>query len=90
MLFQFIPYYGGGSGNLQSVLWWLNNWGLQDLWLPFILIFTLVFAILQKIKLFNYKVKKPDGTDGEEVGSKKMNGIGHGVTGALNILLYSF
>jgi len=35
---------------LQSGLMALQNWGLSDVILPFILVFTVVFAIMQKVK----------------------------------------
>jgi hypothetical protein len=41
--------YGGGGG-LQGILNNLQYWGLTDVLLPFILIFTIVFAIMQKVK----------------------------------------
>ena len=54
MLFQY-PYYGGRG------LWrTLVDWGFLDLILPFILIFVLVFGILQKIGLFTTEQKQPD------------------------------
>lgn len=47
MLFQYYQYYGG-SGILQSVLQSLNNWGFVDAFLPFLLIFTLLFIVLKQ------------------------------------------
>ncbi len=76
----YTPYFSG-AGNLQSVLVVLNNWGLQDLWIPFILIFALIFAILQKIKIFSKKYQPPAPAGGGaappayDVGDKKINGI---------------
>ena len=71
-----ISYYGSGGGNIQSVLFWLNNWGLQDLWIPFILLFALIFAILQKIKIFSKTVPAPGATPPTRtVGDGKLNGI---------------
>lgn len=81
MLFQFTQYYGGGAGNFQTALYWLNNWGLQDLWIPFILIFGLLFGILQKIAIFHSATKKikTKNEKGEMVEipapDKKINGI---------------
>lgn len=76
----YLPPFGG-AGNLQSVLVLLNNWGLQDLWIPFILIFALIFAILQKIKIFSKTLPAvpaqgtTPGTPERVVGDKKINGI---------------
>ncbi|MFP4522923.1 MAG: hypothetical protein ACOCQQ_01650 [Candidatus Nanoarchaeia archaeon] len=42
-----MAYYGGFGGLIQS----LNNWGIFDVILPFILIFTIVFAVLEKTKI---------------------------------------
>ncbi len=54
MLFQFYPYAGRG-------LWQtLVDWGFIDALLPFILIFVLLFAILQKIGLFKDDKGQPD------------------------------
>lgn len=39
----------------QDLMIYLDNIGVADVLLPFILIFTVVFAILQKIKLFGDK-----------------------------------
>ena len=38
--------------NLQQFIQRLENWGLIDVMLPFLLAFTLVFAILEKAKVF--------------------------------------
>jgi hypothetical protein len=37
--------------NLQDVIYALESYGLTDVLLPFILVFTLVFAIMQKVQL---------------------------------------
>jgi len=50
-------YYGGFSGLIYS----LQQWGVMDVILPFILIFTIVFATLEKIKIFTDKTSDPDG-----------------------------
>jgi len=76
MIFQLQVY---GGGNIQSVLAMLNNWGLQDLWIPFILIFALIFAILQKVKIFKKDVPAsgtpPNVIAAHQIGDKKINGI---------------
>ncbi len=41
----------------QYVFQTLSNWGLFDVILPFILIFTIVFAVLQKTKILGEKSK---------------------------------
>ena len=55
-------YYGSGSygGGLSSVIYNLQYWGLSDVFLPFLLIFTLVFAILQKVNIFGRKDESAD------------------------------
>ncbi len=56
-------YSGAGTGLFQV----LYQWGVLDAILPFLLIFIIVFAVLQKIMLF----KDDAGTKGD----KKINGI---------------
>jgi len=46
----------------SNFVYWLDYWGVRDIILPFILIFTIFFAVLQKIHLF--------GADGKD---KKYN-----------------
>ena len=46
MLFQ---YYGGG---LSDVFAYLEQWGIRDVILPFILIFTILFAVIERVKVF--------------------------------------
>lgn len=60
MLFQFYGGYrsGYGGGMFSNFIYWLEYWGVRDIILPFILIFTIFFAVLQKIHLFGQKDKK--------------------------------
>ncbi len=44
--------------SIQNVVYLLESWGLTDAILPFILIFTVIFAILQKAKIFGAESKK--------------------------------
>jgi hypothetical protein len=46
MLFQ----YGGGM--FQDTFYYLQQMGISDVIIPFILIFTILYAVLQKINLF--------------------------------------
>lgn len=62
MLFQ-VPYYPRTGGGVWRTL---ADWGFVDALLPFMLIFILVFAILQRIKLF---------TDDAENADRRINGI---------------
>ena len=59
VLFQF---YGGtrgyGGGAFSNFMYWLEFWGVRDIILPFILIFTLFFAVLQKIQIFGTGSRK--------------------------------
>jgi hypothetical protein len=64
MVFQFYGGYRGGYGGgiFSDLVYWLEYWGVRDVILPFILIFTIFFALLQRIEMF--------GGDGK---SKKYN-----------------
>lgn len=53
MIFQL---YAGGS--LQDSIRWLQYWGVTDVLLPFLLIYVVVFAILQKVQIFGEKSKR--------------------------------
>ena len=51
MAYPYYPATGyGGGGGLSNVFYMFQYWGLTDVILPFILIFTVVFAIMQKVK----------------------------------------
>jgi len=52
MLFQ----YGGGM--FQDTFYYLQQWGVLDVLVPFVLIFTILFAVLQKIKIFGEEAKR--------------------------------
>jgi hypothetical protein len=63
VLFQFFGGTSGwssgwGGGYFSDFIYWLDYWGVRDIILPFILIFTIFFAVLQKIKLFGVDSKK--------------------------------
>jgi hypothetical protein len=65
MLFQ----YGGGI--FQDTFYYLQQWGILDVLIPFMLIFTIVYAVLQKINIF----AKKDAT-GKDIGAgKRFNAI---------------
>jgi hypothetical protein len=66
MLFQFPLTQPGGQ--IQNVMFLLQQWGLLDAFLPFLLLFSLIFAMLQKLAIFSKKV----GT--AFVPDKKLNG----------------
>lgn len=53
------------QANLRTAFTELQNWGFSDAILPFLLFFAILFAILQKIKLFK------DGDDAD----RKLNAI---------------
>ncbi len=44
--------------NLVDILSTLEQWGLYDVLLPFLLVFILVFAILERIQLFGAQTRK--------------------------------
>ena len=50
MAYPYATGYGSGGGYFHNVLYRLEVWGLSDVILPFILVFTIVFAIMQKVK----------------------------------------
>ncbi len=58
VLFQFYGGYRGWGGYFGDFIYWLDYWGVRDIILPFILIFTIFFAVLQKIRLFGADSKK--------------------------------
>ncbi len=58
MLFQFYGGYRGWGGYFSNFVYWLDYWGVRDIILPFVLIFTIFFAVLQRIHLFGQKDKK--------------------------------
>lgn len=60
VLFQFYGGYRGGYGGgvFSNFMYWLEYWGVRDIILPFILIFTIFFAVLQRIKLFGKESKR--------------------------------
>jgi hypothetical protein len=47
---MFQLQYGGGR--FQELFYYLEYWGLSEVILPFILIFTIIYAVLQKVQLF--------------------------------------
>jgi hypothetical protein len=51
--------------NFEQVMLILEEWGVADILLPFLLIFTIVFAVLQKTKIL--------GKDSEDNPHKNMN-----------------
>ena len=46
-----MSYMYGGGGGFRSMIDSLHYWGIFDVILPFILIFTIVFAVLEKTKI---------------------------------------
>ncbi|MBN1544967.1 hypothetical protein JW898_05920 [Candidatus Woesearchaeota archaeon] len=50
MAYPYATGYGSGGGYFYNIIQRLEMWGLSDVILPFILIFTIVFAIMQKVK----------------------------------------
>jgi hypothetical protein len=54
----------------------LDELGLSDVVIPFVLVFTLIFAILQKSKIFVKKTKgEKDGDSDKESDAKKFNAV---------------
>lgn len=74
MLFQYYTStYGGGQ--LQGVLQTLESWGLTAALLPFLLIFVLIFAILQRIGLFRKEPAAGAAAGTEGKADRRINGI---------------
>ena len=44
---------------LRNAIEFLNDFGFYDVVLPFLLVFTIVFGVLEKTKLFGVTDKKP-------------------------------
>lgn len=57
--------------NYQNFLFLLEQWGLRDVLLPFVIIFTLAFALLQKMQIFK---NGGTGTDANKP-NKKINAV---------------
>src|SRR5574341_1410137 len=57
----FEPYPTGGA-QLKTLFQYVESFGFLDFILPALLIFTVVFAILQMVPFFQKKKLKPDGT----------------------------
>jgi len=49
MLFQY------GVGGFRNIMYYLQQWGVVDVFLPFIIVFTLIYAVLLKVGLFEQK-----------------------------------
>ncbi len=58
LIYQAPIYQGYGGGYLQNAFYWLSYYGITDVILPFLLIYTVTFAILQKIKILGEESKR--------------------------------
>ncbi|MFQ5620818.1 MAG: hypothetical protein ACE5FT_03170 [Candidatus Nanoarchaeia archaeon] len=67
MLFQ----YYGGYGRFGNVGYYLQYWGIFDVILPFMLVFAIVYAALNQLKIFTTKYGK-EGDKAEKV-NKNIN-----------------
>ncbi len=47
------PYYGTGA--FQDAAYWLQYYGVVDVIIPFFLIFTIIYAVLENVKVFKEK-----------------------------------
>ncbi len=65
MIFQFT----GVSGQLQNVMRILEQWGFVDAFLPFLLLFVLIFAILNRLDIFK------SGEKTHAADSRRLNGL---------------
>ncbi|GEM_PF-957724 len=73
-----------GGEQLQSIFYSLNQYGLLDFLLPALLIFLVVFGILNRLKLFTSK--KTVNNAQVDVPDKKINGVLAGVISALIVV----
>jgi len=58
--------------NYQNFLAILDQWGLRAVLIPFVIIFTIIFAVLQKLKIFK---KRDQAGKEEDKADKKINTI---------------
>lgn len=65
--------YPTSGERLFPVMNTLQQWGFQDFFLPFLVFFTLMFAVLQKVALFTKKKKV--GSDDKIVPDRAINGF---------------
>jgi len=75
MIFQFPFEYPRGGGELQSVFATFQEWGLQDFFIPFILLFAIIYAVLQRVGLFHTKVKTGTPPTEKDVPDRRINGL---------------
>src|SRR3989344_880168 len=47
-----MPYGRFASGELGQLIAWLQYSGVMDIILPFLLVFTIIFAVFERVKLF--------------------------------------
>jgi len=65
MLFQYYGY--GRFGNVGA---YLQQWGVFDVLLPFMLVFAIIYAALNQLRIFTHKLKGADGKTYEEVNNR--------------------
>jgi len=68
-----IQPYPTGGGKLRSTFDYLRDFGLIDFVLPFLLLFALFFAVLQRVKLFKTIVTR--NQQQVEIADRRINGI---------------
>lgn len=65
------------AANLRIAFTELQRWGFRDFFLPFLLFFAIIFAVLQQIKLFTDEKGGPD---------RKINAVISGVMSAMIVV----
>lgn len=58
------------GAQFKGIMQYMEEWGVFDAFLPFLLIFTIIFALLQQIKIF-----KTTDSQGQDIADRKINGI---------------
>jgi len=84
MIFQYPVATGGGK--LATVLSQLQQYGFIQFLIPFLLFFGLIFAILDKVKIFVITEKDDQGKPVVKGPNRKFNGIIAGIISALIVI----
>ena len=64
-----------GGQQLQSIFYNLQQYGFLDFLLPALLIFVVIFGVLQRIRFFMTKIEDPATHQKKDVPDKKINGL---------------
>jgi len=81
MIFQF-----QASPFAQRLGQIFTKFGIVDVILPFVLVFAIMYAILQHIPIFRTPILNPDGTEKSSVPNKKINTVIAAIIGIIFIV----